>query len=501
MTSFPKVVTTIALYLTVSLFTQANADADDDRGAKITPDKARVIEYWTPQRIQAAIPRELVIDERGQGYLRKPDGSLVPYGRLMSEQVSKQGIQPAGRPSGGGSSDTTPPSINNMDPGTGDTIGSSYMLSATITDESGIKSAAFYVQKDGGLQQSFNPSAGANSIWSVSLQGFSDGNWSWWAVAKDGAGKGGNSGTSDLVNFTVDTSNGSGSGSGDGGSTQSPNTITNAEWTAGGAVQSAAGRIYFEMPGNPKRKRWVGYVCSGTVVNDTASDRSIILTAAHCVYDDINQAFARNVLFIPDQAGTSGTGTDLNCGNDPMGCWTPSFGAVDVNWTTNIFPDNIAWDYAYYVVNSTGAHSGASTSSESLEDVTGTLPISFATPLLDNTDPVNNDDVTHALGYSYSEDPKFMYCAEEMTTEGNANWWLANCDLSGGSSGGPWVQPMDTGSGSGNVISVNSWGYTTAPGMAGPKLDTSSAENIYNMAILQDMQTVSDTDGDEGFWW
>jgi hypothetical protein len=60
---------------------------------------------------------------------------------------------------------------------------------------------------------------------------------------------------------------------------------------------------------------------------------------------------------------------------------------------------------------------------------------------------------------------------------------------------------MDTGTGSGNVISVNSWGYTTSPRMAGSKLDSSSAKSIYNMAIGQDMLAVSGTDGDEGFWW
>ena len=57
-----------------------------------------------------------------------------------------------------------------------------------------------------------------------------------------------------------------------------------------------------------------------------------ILTAAHCVYDDVNKAFARNVLFIPDQAGTTGAGTDQDCSNDPVGCWEPSHGVVDVDW-------------------------------------------------------------------------------------------------------------------------------------------------------------------------
>jgi hypothetical protein len=314
---------------------------------------------------------------------------------------------------------------------------------------------------------------------------------------KDGAKKGGNSATSNVVSFTVDT--GGGSGGGGGGSTGG-DTITNAEWTMGGAVSTAAGRIYFEMPNNAKRKGpWTAYVCSGTVVTDDTTERSIILTAAHCVYDDVNKAYARNVLYIPDQAGTSGTGTDQNCGNDPLGCWVPSFGVVDSNWTTTVFPNNISWDYAYYVVNDTGAHSGSLSSSDSLEEAAGALPVSFTTPDTDDGDPgAHSVDFTHALGYSYSEDPDFMYCAEDMTTEGTANWWLPSCGLSGGSSGGPWIQPMDSSSGSGPVISVNSWGYSTSPGMAGPKLADSSAACVFTIAQTLDWSAVSDVDGDAG---
>ena len=57
---------------------------------------------------------------------------------------------------------------------------------------------------------------------------------------------------------------------------------------------------------------------------------------------------------------------------------------------------------------------------------------------------------------------------EGLGTEGSANYWLGRCDMSGGSSGGPWVQPMDEATGVGPVFSVNSWGYTTRAGMAGP---------------------------------
>jgi hypothetical protein len=151
------------------------------------------------------------------------------------------------------------------------------------------------------------------------------------------------------------------------------------------------------------------------------------------------------------------------------------------------------------VVNDSGAHEGAPSSSDSLEAAAGALPISFGEPYADDgEDTATSPDFTHALGYSYSEDPKLMYCAEQMTTEGSANWWLPSCELSGGSSGGPWVQPMDVASGNGPVISVNSWGYTTSPGMAGPKLYGSSAQCVYGEANALDWSEVGTADGDAG---
>jgi len=416
----------------------------------------------------------------------------VPYGHDIAAQTTpgNQSISPFGKPSGG-SGDTTGPTISNMNPAAGATIGASYTFSATVTDASGVRSVTFKIQKGNSTAQSFSATRSAGSdTWSVSLQGFTDGTWSWWVEAKDKASKGGNTSTSGTVGFTVNTSGGS-SGSGGG------STVTNAQWTAGGTVQTVAGRLYFEMPNNAQRSGpWTGYVCSGTVAADGTSGRSAIVTAAHCVYDDAHKAFARNVMFIPDQAHTSGSGTDHNCSNDPIGCWLPSFGVVDVNWTTRTFPDNIAWDYAFYVVDDSGAHQqGITTSSDALDSV-GSLTLSFASPYHD----VNNSNVdfTYALGYSYSEDPKFMYCAEDMTTNGTFNWWLPSCGLSGGSSGGPWVQPMDTTAGSGPIISVNSWGYTNSPGMAGPKFYGTSTSCVFESAKSTSFGSVTSLDGDAG---
>jgi hypothetical protein len=454
MKSLPRIAATLlALPTTLLLLAPGTAVAQSDRA--LDARAARVVEHWTPERRAAAVPRDLVIDERGLGYLRGRGNVLTPYGHGISAQAG---------PSGG---DSTGPAVTGMSPADGATIGASASFSATVTDASGVKSVTIKVQQGSGRAQSFSASKGAGDVWSVNLSGFTNGAWSWWVVAKDAA-KPSNTTNSAVAAFTVNT----GGGGGGGGS------VSNAPWTNGGVVQDAAGRIYFEMPANAQRTRWDGYVCSGTVATDATSGRSIVITASHCVYDDTNKAFSRNVLFIPDQAETSGSGTDLNCANDPIGCWAPEFGVVDVNWTTRTFPDNVAWDYAFYVVSDSGAHSpGLSAASNTLDAAVVPMDVSFAAPVV--------GDLTHALGYSYNVDPQFMYCADPLESLDAANWWLPNCGLSGGSSGGPWSQPFDTSTGNGPIISVNSWGYTNQPGMAGPKLSGTSASCVFGAAQSQ----------------
>ncbi|MGW8370071.1 MAG: hypothetical protein ACWGPN_15510, partial [Gammaproteobacteria bacterium] len=461
-------------------------------------DKARVIAVWDLGARRQAMPRDLVIDPRGLGYLRLRDGSLAPHGHQIAAESAAASANPLARPPS--ASDSTGPSIANMTPGEGATIGASASFSATVTDtESGVRSVSFVFVYPDGQTQAFDAAQGANDSWSVALQGFSDGIWSWSVEARDGAKAGGNRSSAGPVTFTVDTggSTGGSTGGDTGDSGNGSDTVTNAEWTSGGNVQTAAGRIYFQMPSNARRRGpWSAYVCSGTAVTDNTTGRSTILTAAHCIYDDVNKAFARNVRFIPDQAGTNGTRTDTNCDNDPLGCWVPSFGVVDREWTIRTFPDNIPWDYGFYVVPDAGAHAGSS-APEALDSAVAALDVSFATPYVEDSVPgAGSPDFTHALGYSYSDDPNFMYCAEDMTRQGSVNWWLSSCGLSGGSSGGPWVQPLI--SGSGPVISVNSWGYSNQPGMAGPRLDVSSANCVFTMAKSIPWSAISSADGDAG---
>lgn len=455
----------------------------------------RVFDYWTAERIAKAIPRQMVKDRKGLGYIKRPNGDLIPHGHSKLTQLDAGGKKlPMAKPGGGGN-DSTPPSVTHIEPANGAIIGASQRFAANVTDASGVRSVTIVISPPSGAAQSFAASNSSGDVWEVNLSGFTDSSgWSWHVSATDSAKGKGNSTTSSATSFDVDTGSGGGGGGG-----SNPDAIANEHWSHGGDVQTAVGRIFFEMPTNSRRKRWNGYVCSGTVSTDGTTGRSVIITAAHCVYDDANKSFARNVIFIPNQDGTTGTGTDTNCSNDPLGCWATAFAVVDSNYATRTFPNNSAWDYAYYVVEDSGAHSGTSASSEALDNATATLPVDFSQPFFDVGTTSTDNDFTYGLGYSYSDDPNFMHCADNLSTNGATNWWIPICGMSGGSSGGPWVQPMNTSTGSGQIMSVNSWGYTDgSPGMAGPMLNGTSAQCLMNEASTISFASIPSSDGDAG---
>jgi Bacterial Ig domain len=458
---------------TLALAPSASSAPPSGSPSDYAGDPGAVAALWTPEARAAAIPRDLVIDERGLGYLKRADGSLEPYGhstpaaaatpKVVAMPTSGQGSAPSpakGKPGSG--SDTIKPSVSVGSPSDGSILTGATTFSATVTDNVGVRSVAFEYSYNNGswITATGQPSQSGNT-WSQTITSFSpDGSWRFRVTAKDTSGNTSSSTISFMASFT-----GSGGTSGGGSS----GIVTNSVWPGTGTVQTAAGRIYFYMPANKAQSRWTGYVCSGTVVSDNLTGASVVMTAAHCVYDDVNKAFARDAMFIPDQSA-SNTKTDRNCGNDKYGCWVASYGVVDREWTTRTFPDNIPWDYAYYVLPDSSHQSGSADNGTSLETAVGALGINFT-----DTTPAD-DDPAQALGYSYSDDPNFMYCSEALATEGSyGDWWLGQCGLSGGASGGPW-QPK--GPGDAAIFSVNSWGYTNQPGMAGPKL-SGSAPCVY----------------------
>ena len=211
------------------------------------------------------------------------------------------------------------------------------------------------------------------------------------------------------------------------------------------------------------------------------------LTAAHCAYQYTPSGgrFAEPALYIPDQGGTTGVKSDDICSNDPYGCWVPAFAVVDYQWTQQGFPNSVPYDFAFYVIpNDVNVHEKGylhyqdPSLSEILPDLVEPMPIDF------NFNQYSQE-ITTGLGYSFDKDPDFRYCAGELSTKYGIrtyeNLWIGVCEMTGGSSGGPWMVNTDS-NGRGRVVSVNSWGYTSSPGMGGPNLSTGRAECLYERA-------------------
>ena len=123
----------------------AMAAPSDDRATDVA-------EHWTPERVAAAEPRDLLVDERGLGYERRGNGRLTPHGHSTAAEIpaptavpSANRSEPAPTPRAKPSGDTAGPSIGAMSPAAGETVGTSATFSATVTDPSGVRSVTFVV--------------------------------------------------------------------------------------------------------------------------------------------------------------------------------------------------------------------------------------------------------------------------------------------------------------------------------------------------------------------
>jgi hypothetical protein len=128
--------------------------------------KAKVIEHWTPERMNTAQPRDFFMDKQGKAYMGSRKLGFSPYGQVVKGQTV-QGQETA--------ADTTGPSISSRSPADGAIIGGSSTFSADIIDsESGVRSVSFVIQYPAGNTESFRGSNIAGDSWGVNLNGFTD---------------------------------------------------------------------------------------------------------------------------------------------------------------------------------------------------------------------------------------------------------------------------------------------------------------------------------------
>jgi hypothetical protein len=275
---------------------------------------------------------------------------------------------------------------------------------------------------------------------------------------------------------------GGGGGGGDGGGDGT--TVTSGTWDAGGTVENATGKVLFSLGQSL-------YVCSATVIQDTAVDRSLVLTAAHCVYDH-GLGFVENFMFMPNFAAgawnlSSGGGvvdSDL-CTEVFYGCWTASSLVVHNGFTSAGAFNGTAIQYDFGVaVLEAGGHDNK------LVETLGVQQFDFSA--------ISKGTPVSAFGYPQAEaeggGELLRYCA------GGSNFdnrlfkltYKLECDMTGGASGGGWHSGFDNTTGQGTVVSVNSYRYSGGSAMYGPKLN-GNTQDVYDEAI----QVVTSPDGVE----
>ena len=251
---------------------------------------------------------------------------------------------------------------------------------------------------------------------------------------------------------------------------------TGSTWTGGGKVKATTGKVLFTMAG-------VDYVCSGSVAADTSSSTSLVLTAGHCAYDETNHAFATNWMFVPDyeDGGSIVTNPDgshsFTCDTVPYGCWTADALVTTTAWANGGaslagFND----DYAFAVVGA----GGKTGQSAQLDTTVGSNPVAF-----------NQSHPTQVYSFGYPQASpydghKLIYCSgtDVADTWGGTTDFGLNCNMTGGSSGGPWYVGFGSAGAQGSLNSVNSFKYTAgkfAKYMFGPYFDAYT-QKTYNAA-------------------
>ena len=236
--------------------------------------------------------------------------------------------------------------------------------------------------------------------------------------------------------------------------------VTGASWTAGGPILARSGRVLFTMAGSD-------WICSGTAVDDgNRAGFSMVLTAGHCAIDETTGQFATRWTFIP----AFDTAPTYDCASPslPYGCWTATALVVRKEFATaGSFNDTaVTNDWAFAIVGP-----GGKTGNAQLDATVGTYPIGFS--------GVSKDNKLYAFGYPAAgkyHGKDLVYCAgaiiEDAATS-NLTWGMP-CNMTGGSSGGPWLSNFETGTTT--LSSLNSYGYSGQSVMYGPKFNTRTSD-------------------------
>lgn len=201
-------------------------------------------------------------------------------------------------------------------------------------------------------------------------------------------------------------------------------------WEDGGEVEKTAGRVFFKFDGQDAS-------CSGNAV--TSENGSTVMTAGHCV--KLEGKWHTDWVFVPA----------YDNGDAPFGEWPAEKTLATEEWAAD---EDINFDVGAGVVRPLDG--------QRLTDVVGAQGIAFNQP---------REQAVYAFGYPAAppyDGSELIFCEGDSFDDpfgpltGSTAMGVP-CDMTGGSSGGPWFTDFDPATGTGVQNSVNSFGYAFLP--------------------------------------
>ncbi|MFC4071806.1 trypsin-like serine peptidase [Actinoplanes subglobosus] len=207
----------------------------------------------------------------------------------------------------------------------------------------------------------------------------------------------------------------------------------------------AVGKVYMTTPSGPA-------ACSASAVNSPTG--RLVITAGHCVHGGAGQDWYTDFIFVPA----------LRQGDEPYGRFVASTLTTRSAWAER---SDLDQDIAIAVM-SDGA------SGDTVVDTVGGMGLRWNWGY--------QVDVT-ILGYPAADGfpGDVQYYCQSGTWQAEGEQVRAWCDMTGGSSGGPWLQEYDDDSGLGYVNSVVSHGHGHPGQFDGPYFDGDVAD-LYTYA-------------------
>nr|WP_246610782.1 hypothetical protein [Nonomuraea rhizosphaerae] len=225
-------------------------------------------------------------------------------------------------------------------------------------------------------------------------------------------------------------------------------TTSGSRWLTGGAVTRTTGRVFLTVSG-------VDFVCSASTVK--SANRDLVVTAGHCVKDGAGE-WAANWQFVPGyRVG----------GGHPYGQYAARRMFVAGPWARSA---NDNFDVGMVALTTwAGKH---------VTDVVGAQQIAF-----------NATRGGQAFGFGFPADPPYdgehlVYCAGRLREDPykQTRDQGLSCDMTAGSSGGPWLSGFDPATGTGRITSLSSFKYSDDQRtMYGPYFGE-SARTLFNTA-------------------